>query len=230
MNIKQALRRARARRLVKLHWAIYLSALVTIAVTVSLLRVPLPHAVLWFQALWGFGLLLHWLIVLQPAKAAPPAAERMWEQAYEPRALIDYDDDPLAALRLAVDAELPSEIRRRRAVYLRVSVLAVFTAILLAWLIIPALFGPFTLYGDSALLGLLTLSLSGLLSLGLQRQSAQLDTPAAQRRLRQELLARLLDEWGMHEKPKRRAYLEDDGEIDLDALLREDSASQARGR
>ncbi len=223
---KQALQQTRAQRLLRLHGVLYASALAAMLLMMVLFRLSLPPYVLFAPVLWGFALLGHWLLVSQMA-GTTPSVERTWEQLYAPRAQANYGDDPLDALRREVDAELPRELRRRRAAYLRYSIASVITGILLSWLIIPILFGPFAVSGESVLLSLLTLSLSGATSVALQRQTVLLDLPEAQRKLQQELLARLLLEgWDEREKPKRHAHLEDDGEIGVDDLMVEDGESR----
>lgn len=119
------------------------------------------------------------------------------------------------AVRLAVEDELGRQKSRRHRFYFRVNLAIFLTVMLLGWIVIPIIYGPF--FTQSAALTIFALSIGGLLELVLHYMAMRLDTPEGERALRERLLGRAIQaamsEEAQKEKAKRVSRLTDDGEL-----------------
>jgi hypothetical protein len=170
---------------------------------------------------WAFLLLGHWFYH-SSASSRDEAAERLWENVYgaAPGGTIlktDPHDEPpsIESIRQAVETELVREKVKRRRLFFRINVAAYLGVMLLGWIVIPVIYGPFIT--GSAGLTIFALSIGGLAELILHYMAIRLDSPDGERALRERLLGQAIQEAMLDarypEKSKRVSHLSDDGEL-----------------
>jgi hypothetical protein len=117
-------------------------------------------------------------------------------------------------LRARVEVELASEKVKRRRFLFRINIAVFLTVMLLGWIIIPAIYGPFLT--ESSALTIFALSIAGLGQLILHYMAVRMDALEGEHALRERLLGRALqqsfDAAGT-EKAKRTMRLAEDGEL-----------------
>jgi hypothetical protein len=168
-------------------------------------------AILILPTLWGCLLVAHWFIYAE-AKADEQAVEHLDYGGETP--VVDGALN-LPLIRRTVEAELGREKARRRSRFFRLNVAVYVVFMLLAWIVIPALFGPF--FTESAFYSLVLFSGMGLGELILHYRALRLDTQAGETDLHERLLGRavqhlMADDIGA-EKPKRHVRLSEDREL-----------------
>ncbi|MBZ0288012.1 MAG: hypothetical protein K8I30_10385 [Anaerolineae bacterium] len=179
-------------------------------------------------ALWAFLLLGHWFYH-STASSRDRAMERLWENMYDahpadttPSAKMGLLDapDPFAqpsieGIRQAVEVELTREKTRRRKLLFRINVAAYLGVMLLGWIVIPIIYGPFIT--ESSALTIFALSIGGLVEVILHYMTVRLDTADGERALRERLLGQAIQsamtDGTFPEKAKRVSHLTDDGEL-----------------
>jgi hypothetical protein len=122
------------------------------------------------------------------------------------------DETSYERMRQAVERDLEGEKVKRRRTYFRVNVAAYLVIMLIAWIIVPIIWGPFLTLSSTA--SIFLLSLLGLAEVLLHYAAVRLDTPEGERALRERLLGRALQDMMLdEEKAKRHMRLSDDGEL-----------------
>jgi hypothetical protein len=171
--------------------------------------------------LWAFVLIGHWYYH-STANTQDEAVESLWENVYgvrpgETAMQPDAHDDapPFEQIRRAIEAQLAREKIQRRRLFFRINVAIYLAVMLLGWIIIPIIHGPFLT--ESSGLTILSLSIGGLVELILHYGSIRMDTAEGERALRERLLGQAIQEAMLDgaypEKAKRASRLSDDGEL-----------------
>lgn len=163
--------------------------------------------VLLIPILWGAVVLGHWLLtrqIVELVSHASPAMSRRYESAS-------------AALRLRVEEQVRREQRQQQTEWFRYGWITTLVALILAWIIVPMLGGPFAYSANSVLWSLIVFSLGGLVATFCHWRGYRATSAEATRNLRDQLVGRLIqEEWddGVDsEKAKRTLTLSDDGEL-----------------
>jgi hypothetical protein len=175
-------------------------------------------------ALWGLLLIAHWFYkatadaqdavmerLLDNLYAAPNARYANAESETYPPDLPSYEH-----LRQMVEAELTREKVKRRRFLFRINVAAYLVIMLLGWILIPIMFGPFLT--ESSALTIFALSFGGLVQVILHYLAIRLDNAEGETALRERLLGRALQNMTegderMADKAKRIVRLSEDGEL-----------------
>ena len=175
-------------------------------------------------SLWAFLLIGHWFYY-STASSQDGAVENLWENVYgvrpgETAVKTDAYDAPegvpsIENIRRAVEAELTREKVKRRRLFFRMNVTIYLAILLLGWIIIPIIYGPF--FTQSAGWTILALSIGGLVEVMLHYGTIRMDSPDGERALRERLLGQAIQEAMLDgrypEKAKRTSRLSDDGEL-----------------
>jgi hypothetical protein len=217
---KQIRRRQIRRILFRGHIALYTVSLILWFFWLQAQPIRYPVYLL-FPTLWAFILVAHW-VYNSSANAENEAVERLWENVYGARPgeiapkPDPYDDTPpLERIRRAVENEITRTKIKRRQQLFRVNVVAYLSALLLGWIVIPVIYGPFLT--ESSAWTIFALSIAGLVELILHYLTIRLDTGSGERALRERLLGRAIQEamldGDLPEKAKRHSRLSDDGEV-----------------
>jgi hypothetical protein len=170
--------------------------------------------------LWGFLFIGHWFY-FATANTQDGAVESLWENVYgarpgETAMQPDPHDEPsFEQIRRAVEIQLTREKAKRRRLFLRMNVTLYLAVMLLGWIIIPIIHGPFLT--ESSGLTILALSIGGLVEVILHYGTIHMDSADGERALRERLLGKAIQEAmidGVYpEKAKRTGRLSDDGEL-----------------
>ncbi|MEO8612784.1 MAG: hypothetical protein ABI690_33125 [Chloroflexota bacterium] len=171
--------------------------------------------------LWAFLLIGHWFYH-STASTQDGAMENLWENVYGARPgetavkTDPYSDVPsIESIRRSVEAELTREKTKRRRLFFRVNVAVYLAVMLLGWIIIPIIHGPFLT--ESASATILALSIGGLLEVILHYRTIRMDSAEGEQALRERLLVQAIQQAMLEgrypEKAKRTSRLSDDGEL-----------------
>jgi hypothetical protein len=229
--------RGRRRMLLWLHTVAYTFAMVIFFFWLRTYFAP-DYSVLIPPALWGILLVGHWLYNGW-ANDSEPVVERLWEGMYGTRttasqttrgAVNPSDHEPTYdSIREAVEAELTREKMKRRRLLFRINLAAYLVVMVVAWIIVPAVLGPF--YTASSGIAIFLLSFGGLAEVLLHYLAYRLDTAEGERGMRERLLGRALQQQMQDtEKSKRHTHLTDDGELldETDDFGDDESLARAR--
>lgn len=198
------------------------------------------YSVLIPPALWGIALIGHWFYNGWMSEREPDI-EQLWQEmnASSPTAsarkrgtVEPLRDEPTYEDMLeAVEAELLREKVKRRRLLFRVNVAAYLMVMVFAWIIVPAVQGPF--YTASSATAIFLLSFGGLAQVLLHYLAYRLDTAEGERGMRERLLGKALqDHMQVMEKAKRHAHLTDDGEFadEPDGYAADEAAARMKRR
>jgi amino acid permease len=163
--------------------------------------------VLLIPVIWGGVLLGHWLLT-QQLTGVIDQAESHPRRPYESLS---------AALRLRLEEQVRTTHRQQQAEWFRYGWITTLVALVMAWIIVPILGGPFAYSANSVMWSLIAFSLGGLLAAFCHWRGYRVTSDESTRTLRDQLLGRLIQtEWESDadsEKAKRTLTLSDDGEL-----------------
>ncbi len=165
-------------------------------------------AVLLTAMIWGTVLLGHWLLTRQIIDIARGSEAPLKRNAYR---------SMTPAVRLRVEEALRLQQRQEQHRWFRVGLATMLASILIAWIGIPALMGPFGVNMNSVIASLFTFTLGLLLGAFFHWRGYRVTSDEATRALRDQLVGRLIqEEWDAgvdSEKAKHTLTLSDDGEL-----------------
>lgn len=210
---RQQINNRRRRRFVfRLHLTLFVLGLMLFSFWLRIQPIGYPIYLL-PPTLWAFLLIGHGLYS-SSANSRDKAVDGLWENLYDTPDELD-DLPPMERIRRQVEAELVREKASRRRLFFRINLAAYLGFLLVGWIVIPIIFGPF--FTESAALTIFLLSFGGLAEVILHYMTIRLDSAEGERGLREQLLGRAIQEAGLDraypEKAKRVSHLSDDGEL-----------------
>ena len=217
---KQIQARRNRRLIFRLHAALFTIAIVAFFFWLRGQIIGYP-VLLIPPAAWALLLVGHWFYK-GFADSRDAAVDRVVEQLYGEKmdgmspsilemetAHPNFDD-----LRHKVEIEMAREKAKRRRLLFRINIAVYLTVMLLGWIIIPAVYGPFLT--ESSALTIFALTFAGLGQLVLHYTAVRLDTLEGEQALRERLLGRALQQSMAQDgtqKTKRTMRLTEDGEL-----------------